>query len=49
MIAVKVFGANANGAMACLLGYLLILAIALAYRFKSGKWKSIELIEPKLV
>jgi MATE family multidrug resistance protein len=37
------------GAMLCLVGYLGLLAIALAWRFKSGAWKRIELIEPKLV
>ncbi len=37
------------GAMLCLVGYLGLLALALAWRFKSGAWKRIELIEPKLV
>jgi MATE family multidrug resistance protein len=37
------------GAMLCLVGYLGLLAMALAWRFKSGAWKRIELIEPKLV
>jgi len=37
------------GAMLCLVGYLGLLATALAWRFKSGAWKRIELIEPKLV
>jgi MATE family multidrug resistance protein len=37
------------GAMLCLVGYLGLLAIAFAWRFKSGAWKRIELIEPKLV
>jgi hypothetical protein len=35
--------------MACLVGYLALLAGAFAYRFKSGAWRKIELIEPKLV
>ena len=37
------------GAMACLVAYLAILSLALALRFRSGAWKRIELIEPKLV
>lgn len=37
------------GAMLCLVGYLALLALALAYRFKSGAWRRIELIEPQLV
>ena len=40
---------GALGAMACLVGYLALLAGAFAYRFKSGAWRKIELIEPKLV
>jgi len=37
------------GAMLCLVGYLALLAAAFAYRYRSGAWRSIELIEPKLV
>ncbi len=37
------------GAMLCLVGYLALLAAALGYRFHSGAWRRIELIEPKLV
>jgi len=37
------------GAMLCLVGYLALLAGAFAYRFRSGAWRKIELIEPKLV
>jgi MATE family multidrug resistance protein len=40
---------GAVGAMACLVGYLALLACALALRFRSGAWKKIELIEPKLL
>jgi len=35
--------------MLCLVGYLALLAALLGYRFRSGAWRSIELIEPKLV
>jgi hypothetical protein len=35
--------------MACLVGYLAVLSAAFAHRFRSGAWRRIELIEPKLV
>jgi hypothetical protein len=35
--------------MLCLVGYLALLAAAFAYRFRSGAWRRIQLIEPKLV
>jgi MATE family multidrug resistance protein len=38
-----------TGAMLCLVGYLALLAGFLGYRFRSGAWRRIELIEPKLV
>lgn len=40
---------GAIGAMLCLVGYIALLAGALAWRFRSGAWKKIELIEPELV
>ncbi|HEY1546488.1 MAG TPA: MATE family efflux transporter [Kofleriaceae bacterium] len=40
---------GASGAMVALVGYLILIAAALAWRFRSGAWRSIELIEPKLV
>jgi MATE family multidrug resistance protein len=46
---VEVRGGGPSEAMACLVGYLGLLAGLFAYRFKSGAWKKIELIEPKLV
>ena len=48
LLVVRVFGGGANGAMACLVGYLAILALVLAGRFRSGAWKKIQLIEPKI-
>jgi multidrug resistance protein, MATE family len=48
LIVVRVWHGGANGAMACLCGYLFVLALVLAARFKSGAWKQIELIEPKV-
>ena len=35
--------------MLCLAVYVALLAFALVYRFRSGAWRSIELIEEKLV
>jgi MATE family multidrug resistance protein len=43
------FGGGPAGAMLCLVGYLVLLAGALAWRFRSGAWKRIELIDPALV
>jgi MATE family multidrug resistance protein len=40
---------GAIGAMICLASYVALLAVAFIFRFKSGAWRSIELIEPKLV
>ena len=37
------------GAMLCLAAYVALLAGALGYRLRSGAWRKIELIEPKLV
>ena len=47
--AVKVGGGGATGAMLCLVGFFLLVSIAFALRFRSGAWRRIELIEPKLV
>jgi MATE family multidrug resistance protein len=43
------WGGGAVGSMICLVAYLALLAAALGYRFRSGAWRKIELIEPKLV
>jgi multidrug resistance protein, MATE family len=48
-VVVRVWHGGAVGAMACLVGYLALLAFALALRFRSGAWRKIQLIEPKLV
>jgi MATE family multidrug resistance protein len=48
LLVVRTWHGGANGAMACLVGYLAVLALVLAARFKSGAWKRIELIEPKV-
>lgn len=48
-IVVELLHGGALGAMGCLVGYIALLAFALALRFRSGAWKRIELIEPKLV
>jgi MATE family multidrug resistance protein len=43
------FGGGPVGAMLCLVAYVGLLAGALVWRFHSGAWKRIELIEPRLV
>jgi MATE family multidrug resistance protein len=48
-LAVRVFGGGPGAAMGCLVMYLALLAGALAWRFKSGAWRRIQLIEPQLV
>jgi len=46
---VRVWDGGPIGALLCLVVYIALLAGAFAYRFKSGAWRRIELIEPKLV
>ncbi|MFT3697284.1 MAG: MATE family efflux transporter [Kofleriaceae bacterium] len=47
-LVVRVWGGGAGAAMACMVTYLALLAIVLAFRFRSGAWKNIHLIEPKV-
>jgi MATE family multidrug resistance protein len=47
--AIVELGGGPNATMAALVGYLAMLALAMAYRFRSGAWRRIELIEPALV
>jgi MATE family multidrug resistance protein len=47
--AVRVWHGGALGAMACLVGYLAILAVAMAWRFRSGAWRRIVMIDDPLV
>ena len=49
LLVVLRFGGGSAGAMVCLVGYVGLLAVALVWRFRSGAWKRIQLIEPKLV
>ena len=49
VLVVLVWDGGPIGAMLCLVGYLALLAGALGYRFRTGAWRKIELIEPKLV
>jgi multidrug resistance protein, MATE family len=49
ILVVMVWDAGPVGAMLCLVGYLALLAGAFGYRFRTGAWRRIELIEPKLV
>ena len=48
-LVVATFNGGPSGAMLCLVAYLGLLATAFAWRFRSGAWKRIQLIEPKLV
>ncbi len=48
-VVVRYADGGPNGAMACLVAYLMLLSGALAWRFRSGVWRRIELIEPSLV
>lgn len=48
-VVVKVYDGGPVGAMLCLVTYLALLSGAFAYRFRSGAWRNIQLIEPKLV
>ncbi|HEY6038404.1 MAG TPA: MATE family efflux transporter [Kofleriaceae bacterium] len=45
---VRVWHGGAVAAMLCLCGYIALLALILGLRFKSGAWKRIQLIEPKV-
>jgi multidrug resistance protein, MATE family len=44
ILVVLVWGGGPAGAMICLVVYVALLAAALGYRFRSGAWRSIELI-----
>jgi multidrug resistance protein, MATE family len=49
VLVVMVWDGGPVGAMVCLVAYLALLAAALGYRFRSGAWKKIQLIEPQLL
>ena len=48
-LVVKHYDGGPVGAMVCLVSYLALLSAAFAYRFRSGAWRNITLVEPKLV
>jgi multidrug resistance protein, MATE family len=48
-ISVRVYGGDDVAAMLWLAAYLGLLALALYVRFRSGRWRSLELTEPELV
>ena len=48
-ITVKYYNGGPVGAMLCVVGYIALLAVLFAYRFRSGAWRRIQLVEPKLV
>jgi MATE family multidrug resistance protein len=45
-VTVRHFGGGDVGAMAWLVTYLALLALVLFLRFRSGKWRELELLEP---
>ncbi len=47
-VAVRVYGGGPDAALGCLVLYLGLLAMALAWRFHSGAWRNIRLTEPDL-
>jgi hypothetical protein len=47
--AVLKLGGGAVVVMFCMVGYMVLIAAAMAFRFNTGRWRTIELIEPKLV
>ncbi len=49
LITTRIFGARELGAASWLIVSLGMLAIVLVLRFRSGKWRTIELVEPELV
>lgn len=46
--AVRVLGGGDTAAMVAMVGYLFVLALALYLRFRSGAWRRIQLVEPRL-
>ncbi len=46
---VRYQGGGEVGAAACLVAYLGVLAVVLAARFRSGRWREVQLVEPSLV
>lgn len=49
VLVVRRFDGGAAGAMICLAGYLALLAGTLGLRFRSGKWRSLTLVEPTVI
>ncbi len=49
VVAVFVFDAGSLTVVLCLVAYLAALAAAMVWRFRSGRWRAIELTEPVLV
>ena len=47
-LSVRVLHGTDVEAMLWVVGYLGLLALVLWLRFKSGKWRELELVEPKL-
>jgi Na+-driven multidrug efflux pump len=43
LLAVRVWDAGSTGAMWCVVGYLALLALVFGWRFRSGRWREIDL------
>jgi MATE family multidrug resistance protein len=48
-LTVRLWGGGAVGATLWLVAYLALLAAVLSWRFRTGRWRSIELVEPAAV
>jgi MATE family multidrug resistance protein len=48
-VAVRYLGGGVSVVMICMIGYMVLIAGAMAFRFNTGRWRTIELIEPQLV
>jgi MATE family multidrug resistance protein len=48
-LSIVVLGGGVVVMMWCLVGYIVLIAGAMAYRFRMGRWRTIEMIEPHLV
>jgi MATE family multidrug resistance protein len=45
LLAIFVWGGGVVAAMVCLVAWIALLAVAIAWRFRSGAWRRIQLVE----